>query len=179
MDTPLSSADKKRIDQALKDGAQKHELLLEFSTVYDQDILRRHLASRPTKADRYDLRFLNPILLVLLVPFILVEILGHIADFEPLSIVQIAVSIYIAFRVRHLDGDIYLPSMIWAVFGILNLLRETGKDPSFTLTDPLVQAILIWMVGIAVVSWMIRRIAFSHYDWFKPRKDSSGNYLFE
>lgn len=179
----MESKDKKEIEQALKIGASKSFIYENYSQRLDNVELTKFLASRPGLEIKKKLRPLNIFLIILWSIIFLAELLSLFDEFILEGVIFSTITGYILLRVARFDGNIYLSSSFWGLWGIIYSLGSSLYLADQDLADPdLVLA--FWSIGIiyviiALTSYIIRKLAFPYYKWFTPKKDERGNFRYE
>ncbi|MEN8225296.1 MAG: hypothetical protein ABFS05_08040 [Bacteroidota bacterium] len=179
---------REEIFAALKDGNSKQEIFDKYKESEDNNVLRRFLASRPSKEVKNKFKSLNRVIIVLWLAILLIELLGILIEIDLLSVASILVTIFILFKLDVFDGNIYMSSILWAGWGIFWILREltslsTSLAPEEEEDIPLLLVTIAFFVLIKMIiivcSLLIKRKAFPYYSWFQPKKDDQGNFQFE
>jgi hypothetical protein len=177
---------KSEIIKGLKNGKSKDELYEEYSQTMDDNLLRRALASTPSTELKEKFRTLNKTVCWILILFFALELLGSLESFDNFDLkglFSLAISAYLIIQLWKFNGDVYLPTIFWLIWGMLNSVKELSRLPK---DEPDYQFLLVfsWCYGlilfvVIVMIWVIRKNVFAYYNWFKPALDDSNRIVFQ
>lgn len=177
---------KKEILMHLKTGKTKNEIYEKYCLKSDDQMLRKILASRPSPNIKNGNKIIHKIICSIWILIFIMELLGLIDLVNGLDIrviFSLAVTTYILIQLLRFNGNAFLPSMVWLIYGIINSVKEINTLSMHDIDyDAIVIAtciyILVALITIGLTS-IVRKNVFGHYQWFKPKLDNTNKIIFQ
>jgi len=180
----LSKQTRKEIKVGLKSGQSKQDMFASFRTDENENHLRRFLAKFPDKQPSTIYKVLNVIVYVIWAIFALAEFAGLFDNLSIKTIVSFLITLFITIELIKLNGNVYLPGIIYFLWALIELYVEllrmirTGEiDEEGSVAAAFIGFSLVVITIILMV--IIRKKVFGYYNWFFPYKDEKGQYVFE
>lgn len=170
----------------LKKGKSKTEIYEEFSPTSVDKELRRILASRPSQNTGKSQRIIHKVICWIWILIFIAELLGLFdlfVNFDIKVLASFAITTYLLIQLWKFNGDVFLPSIIWLIWGMFNNLQELINLPKDDIDYDAIIIIswsymLIMIVAIGL-TYLVRKNVFSYYNWFKPAIDNKNQIVFQ
>ena len=147
---------------------------------FDEQTLSKFIASVTNRQSKAKYKYLNNILLGLLIFTALLKILLGISLvlkasilLFPLVILLPILNLWFAYEISHYRGYIYRIVGLFGVIGILRMLTNNDSDTGWMYFDLAIGA------TITVLSLYLGKEMYPNYGLFGPKKDDKGNVLLE
>lgn len=177
---------KSKIIDEINQGTSKSKLFEHYKDHFEQESLRKILASRPSYELKQKFKTKHLVVSIIWGLFIVLELIGLLdlmLSFDLKYLFSLIISIYITINIWKFDGRFFLPGIIWFIFSIFNSFRELNSIDQYDADYGIIWIVtliysLILMVGIYLM-YHIKKNVFSYFNWFQPILNPDDDIQFE
>ena len=171
---------------ALKKKRSKDEVYQELRVDWDDDTLRKILASRPSPSLSISQKIMHKFVCfvwVLLFLFDLIGLTDLYIQFDIKLLISFGVTTYLLVQIWRFHGDVFLPSVFWLCIGIysniIELAHFSPADPDYDGVVAVTLVLLFLMALTALLTYLLYRKVFGHFHWFRPKRNGWNQIIFE